>query len=277
VFKGKGLRDVASRGGRLIIPVFVTFGGCPHRCVFCDQAGITGREAPEPAEDVYDVVERHLSTWKGDGPREIAFYGGTFTALPKGLQREYLAAARGYVEDGRIDSLRLSTRPDAVSEEACALLKDYPVETVELGVQSMSDHVLRLSGRGHTAASTMEAVGFLRRAGLRVGCQFMPGLPGDTRETILGTARAIAALSPDFVRIYPTLVLRDTPLHEMYRRGDYTPWGLDEMTAVCREAAEIFGAAGIRVARMGLHPSASLRDSLVAGPFHASFRQLVGC
>jgi len=263
---------------RLIIPVFIPFGGCPHQCVFCDQAGITGRSALPDAALVRSTIEAYLSTWEasgGKGPREVAFYGGSFTGLPKEAQAEYLSTAYRYVKEGRIDSLRLSTRPDYIDPEIAAGLVGYGVAVVELGAQSMSDAVLKLSGRGHTAARTRKAVEVLKEASISVGIQIMPGLPGDTQETVLYTVEETITLAPDFVRIYPTLVLRDTPLDAMFERGEYSPWTLDEMVAVCKKAAALFKAAGINVIRMGLQPTGELTAALVAGPYHPSFRQLV--
>jgi len=263
---------------RLIIPVFIPFGGCPHQCVFCDQAGITGKAAMPGADDVRSTIEAYLHTWEasgGRGPREVAFYGGSFTGLPKEAQAEYLAVAHRYVREGRIDSLRLSTRPDYIDAEIAAGLTGYGVAVVELGAQSMSDTVLRLSGRGHTAARTRKAVDVLKEAAISVGLQIMPGLPGDTPETVLYTVEETISLAPDFVRVYPTLVLRGTPLHAMFERGEYAPWTLDEMVEVCRRAASLFRAAKIPVIRMGLQPTEELAEAIVDGPFHPSFRQLV--
>lgn len=260
---------------RLIIPIFIPFGGCTHQCVFCDQKHLTGATGLPSIEDIKRTIETYLSTWKGKGPKEAAFYGGSFTGLPLEAQQSYLDAAGEFLSFGRLDSLRLSTRPDYIDRENAAFLKSKGVGTVELGVQSMSDEVLRLSGRGHTAGHTREAVAILREAGLHVGLQFMPGLPGDTRETVIRTAMEVAALRPDFVRIYPSVVLRDTPMHRMYLNGTYSPWGLQEMVSVCAEAKRLLDEAGVPIIRMGLQTTDDLAASLVAGPFHPSFRQLV--
>jgi histone acetyltransferase (RNA polymerase elongator complex component) len=266
-----------ARKKQLIIPVFIPFGGCPHKCVFCNQAGITGESSLPSSGEVKATIYKYLSTWqgKGGGRREVAFYGGSFTGLPMALQKSYLESAYEFVINKRVDSLRLSTRPDYISGDKLAFLSDYGVETVELGVQSMSDEVLKLSGRGHGVSSTVRAVGLIKGEGFKVGLQIMPGLPGDTFASILYTARRVAELGPDFVRIYPTLVIRNTPLQRMYLDGEYTPWGLEDMVDVCREVSKLFKAAGIQVVRMGLQPTDELERSLVAGPFHPSFRQLV--
>ena len=260
---------------RLIIPVFIPFGGCTHMCVFCDQKGITGQAHMPSIEDVVATIETCLSTWKGAGRVEAAFYGGSFTALSQKAQSDYLSAAHGYIRDGRIDAIRVSTRPDCVTGEIVSFLKGYGVAIVELGAQSMSDTVLKLSGRGHTSAHTVNAVRFIKEAGITAGLQFMPGLPGDTEESVLKTTEDIIALSPGFVRVYPALVLKDTPLYRTYLDGGYAPWTLDRMARLCARVSEMLKEAGISVARMGLHPSASLVERFVAGPFHPSFRQIV--
>ena len=259
----------------LIIPVFLPFGGCPHRCVFCDQKGITGRTSIPSIEEVHSAIRGHLSTWRGGGLREVAFYGGSFTSLPFETQRTYLETAFEYVKSGLIGSVRVSTRPDSLPDSTIEFLKGYGVETVELGVQSMSDEVLRLSGRGHGALDTVNAIRLLKAHGLRVGAQFMPGLPGDTRERAVRTAEEIIRLKPDFARLYPTLILSNTPLEGMFKRGDYVPWSLDEMVEVCKVISRLFKEAGIPIVRMGLQALPSLAEAFVAGPYHPSFRQLV--
>ncbi|MBI1912190.1 MAG: radical SAM protein [Deltaproteobacteria bacterium] len=263
------------RKKQLIIPIFIPFGGCPNQCVFCDQEGITGSVNLPSIKEVTGTIDSYLSTWKGIGAKEAAFYGGSFTGLPENIQHDYLKAASKYIKAGRLDSLRLSTRPDYISEEIACYLKKYKVEIVELGVQSMSDEVLRLSGRGHTSAQTIQAVEILKEHGIKVGLQFMPGLPGDTTQTIIETTEKVILLKPDFVRVYPTIVLKNTPLHKMYLSGSYAPWTLNEMTAVCRQAMKLLNDASITVIRVGLQPTKELEESIVAGPYHPSFRQLV--
>ena len=267
---------------KLIIPIFIPFGGCKSRCVYCDQAGITGASAPPEAAAIKETVETWLSTWerkwgrKRNGrSREVAFYGGSFTALPGGEQALLLDSVAGYLGSGRIDAIRVSTRPDRITDAGIDLLKGHGVKTVELGVQSMSDTVLKLSGRGHTARNTIDAVKLLKERSIRVGLQFMPGLPGDTIESIMHTAEAIVELGPAFVRVYPTVVLKGTALEKMYSRGDYEPWPLEEMLKVCKRLSTVFSGASIPIIRMGLHPSAELERRVVAGPYHQSFADMV--
>ncbi|MBI5588724.1 MAG: radical SAM protein [Deltaproteobacteria bacterium] len=264
-----------ARKKRLIIPLFIPFGGCANQCVFCDQEGITGEVRLPTLKEVADTVHSYLSTWKGGGAKEIAFYGGSFTALPVGAQLDYLEAAFGHIIEGRVDSVRVSTRPDRVTPGIIEYLKRYGVATVELGAQSMSDEVLKASGRGHTARQTAEAVSMLKGAGLNVGLQFMPGLPADSRDSVIRTTEEIIGLKPDFVRVYPTLVFKKTPLYRMYLNGSYTPWTLEEMVEVCGKVYGLLKDAGIPIVRMGLQPTEELEKNLVAGPYHPSFRQLV--
>ncbi|TAN63340.1 radical SAM protein [bacterium] len=260
---------------QLIIPVFIPFAGCAHQCVYCDQPSITATEVQPDTSTIVSIVERHLSTWKHEGRIEIAFYGGTFTALSKEAQSAFLKTAYVYVKAGRVHAIRISTRPDFITNEILELLIGYGVDTVELGAQSMCDDVLTKSGRGHTADDTVRAVSLLRARGFKTGIQFMPGLPGDSEATINESAKKIAALSPDFIRIYPTVVLKNTPLYKMFLSGKYIPWPLDKMVRVCKTAALIFAAKGIPIIRMGLQQTAALEENIVAGPHHPSFRQLV--
>jgi histone acetyltransferase (RNA polymerase elongator complex component) len=260
----------------MIIPIFIPHAGCPHQCVFCNQKKITGRQVVEPSA-IPGVIWRYLGTAAGSGTHEIAFYGGTFTALPAALRKAYLDAAIPFIRSGRIKSIRLSTRPDAITAEILSELKTYGVATVELGVQSMDDRVLAASGRGHTAQDTIRAVGLLKEYGFRTGLQLMPGLPGDSEETFLRTVAGAIALKPDFVRIYPALVIRDTPLEQLHKEGRFTPLALDNAVELCCQALILFESAGIDVIRIGLQPSEELEreGTIVAGPFHPAFRQLV--
>jgi len=261
----------------MIIPFFITHAGCPHQCVFCNQKNITGNNEPPDASSIHLTISRYLEALRDDEVVQVAFYGGSFTALPLAAQTAYLEAVRPFIRSGNIESIRLSTRPDSITADILALLKQYGVATVELGAQSMDDGVLLLSGRGHSAADTVKAVALLREHHFAVGLQLMPGLPGDTPETFQRTLAQVIALKPDFVRIYPALVIKETPLAELYRSGRYTPLSLDDAVQLCHRAVAQFEAAGIEVIRVGLQPTAELErpGTIIAGPWHPAFRQLV--
>ncbi|MBQ7624093.1 MAG: radical SAM protein [Clostridia bacterium] len=255
-----------------VIPIFIPHLGCPNACVFCNQRRIAQERAPETHE-VKSIIEEALKT--SDKP-QVSFYGGSFTAIDPSLQEEYLSAAYMFYKAGLIDSVRLSTRPDAIDESVIARLKKYGVKTVELGVQSMDDRVLSLSKRGHTAADCERAANALKAAGFEVILQIMPGLPGASRENDLETAKRVAALSPAGVRIYPVCVIRDTELCDMYERGEYKPLTCDEAADLCADIFDVFVEKNIPVVRIGLNPTEELSGgAAVAGAYHPAMGQLV--
>ncbi|HTP05065.1 MAG TPA: radical SAM protein [Nitrospirota bacterium] len=261
----------------MIIPFFIPHSGCPHQCIFCNQKKITGQHEIPDATRLPQKINGYLRNDRSDNPAQIAFYGGSFTALPQDTQKAFLEAVRPFIRSGRIRSIRLSTRPDCISREVLDLLNEYHVETIELGAQSMDDRVLMLSGRGHTEADTVNAVTLLGKYNFTVGLQLMPGLPGDSAHGFLNTVNKTIALKPDFVRLYPTIVIKDTPLEELYHTGRYVPLSFDETVSLCRDALTRFEQNGIKVIRIGLQPTEELRKpgTIVAGPYHPSFRQHV--
>ena len=264
----------------LIIPIFITHAGCPHRCLFCDQEKITAqpRHLTRP-QQVRETLDAAIGAKGFDPSRnpELAFYGGTFTGLKKAHMESLLKAAAPYVHSGLVKSIRISTRPDSLDEQRLALLKDYGVTTVELGAQSMNDHVLALSRRGHTAGDTAATVRMLKDYGFKVGIQLMPGLPGDSREAFLATTRKVLALRPHMVRLYPALVIRGTGLARMHGEGLYRPFSLGEAVDLCVESVLLFEGNGIPVIRIGLMSSPSLlkKGRIVTGPWHPAFGFLV--
>jgi histone acetyltransferase (RNA polymerase elongator complex component) len=262
----------------MIIPFFIPHVGCPHQCVFCNQNNITGQNHPEDASFIPGKIKRYLSTHDSNEPVEIAFYGGSFTALPLEAQQAYLEIVRPFIQAGDIRNIRLSTRPDCISGEILPLLKKHHVSVIELGAQSMDDEVLIHSGRGHRAEDTVKAVGLLKNRGFEVGLQLMPGLPDDTANDFLEkTIDAVIPIKPDFIRLYPALVIKNTPLEELYNKGRYTPLTLDEAVTLCRDAVMKFEQAGIPVIRVGLQPTEELErpGTILAGPYHPAFGQLV--
>ena len=259
-----------------IIPVFIPHTGCPMDCVFCNQKRISGSLLPAGAEDVRRETEAALKKLPSDARPQIAFYGGSFTAIPMGQQRELLESAQDFIRDGRVSSIRLSTRPDAIDAERLAFLHEYGVETIELGSQSMDDGVLLASNRGHTAADTVRAAELIRSSGFRLILQMMTGLPGSNDEKDLATARAILSLRPDGVRIYPTVIVRDTALYDMWRAGRYREHTVEDAVRVCARILPLFQAAGIPVIRLGLNPTDELSGGgAVAGAYHPALGELV--
>jgi histone acetyltransferase (RNA polymerase elongator complex component) len=266
-------------GGCFVVPVFLPHAGCPHRCVFCNQNTLARPSPGRPPSQDWRTAAVDFLRFRGARRTrsEIAFYGGTFLGLPGQRLRELLAEAAALVREHRLDGIRFSTRPDSVSEATLAIVADYPVSTVELGAQSMSDAVLQESGRGHTAEDTEQAVDLLQRRGYRVGLQLMVGLPGDDDERLAETGRRIAALAPDFIRIYPTLVLAGSELEARFRTGRYHPLSLDRAVELSAALYRFFRASRIPVARTGLQATRDLDPggAVVAGPHHPAFGQLV--
>lgn len=260
------------------IPIFVPELACPNRCIFCNQHSISGcRQQPEP-DEVREIILKHLKTIPvRDSHIEVGFFGGSFTGIETELQEKYLSIAYEFLIIGQIHGIRLSTRPDYINTEALSLLKRYGVSTIELGAQSLDDEVLRLSGRGHTAADVEKASGMIRSAGFKLGLQMMTGLPGDTVEKSLNTARRIVELGACCTRIYPTLVIKGTDLEKLWHKGEYQPQSMEDAIELSVRLLEIFREGNVDVIRVGLHPSEGLLDEneMLAGPFQPSFREMV--
>lgn len=261
-----------------IIPIFIPHLGCPNDCVFCNQKKITARTKPLDREHMTDMIERYLKTINGRGIEtvEIAFFGGSFTGIPAEQQREYLSVAKEYKDRGLIKKIRLSTRPDYISEEILDGLKRYGADIIELGVQSFDEEVLRLSNRGHGREAVFAAAGLIKGHGFELGLQLMIGLPGDTREKSVQSAKEAANIGPSAARLYPTVIIRDTELYRMYLRGEYSPLTLEEAVGITKEMYRILTASGINVIRIGLKSTDLIRENgEIAGGYHPAFRQLV--
>ncbi len=258
-----------------ILPIFVPHQGCPHTCVFCNQHHISGETDIVSAETVKQAI------WKAALPpsgakRQLAFYGGSFTAIPVERQQELLAAAKEALDAGMIDSVRLSTRPDAVDDAVLDRLRAFGVATIELGAQSMNDEVLRLSGRGHTAADVERAARLIRESGFELILQMMTGLPGDTPERAAETAKKLIELQPAGVRIYPTVIVKDTALYELWKAGRYREHTVEDAVAFCAGILPLFEQADIPVIRLGLNPTEELSGGeAVAGAYHPALGELV--
>jgi histone acetyltransferase (RNA polymerase elongator complex component) len=261
---------------QVTIPVFIPHSGCPQKCVFCNQWKSSGCRETADAASVRRKIEEYLRHIPESVIRiEVAFFGANFTGIPDTQQRELLAAALLCKEQGLVQGIRLSTRPDYITEEGLELLQRYSVDTVELGVQSFYDDILTAAGRGHSVSDVYRAVRSLSERGIGFVLQLMTGLPGDTREASFASARFAAELKPEGVRIFPAVVLRDTGLEEMYRRGRYAPLSLEEAVDRCAEMYRIITDSGIPVIRTGLHPLENDTESVIAGPYHTAFGFLV--
>ncbi|MBR9979527.1 MAG: radical SAM protein [Desulfatitalea sp.] len=262
-----------------VVPVFIPHAGCPHRCAFCNQHSTTGQGTSMPTVSAIRTAIQDFLAHRRDPrrPTEIAFYGGSFLGLPREQVQLLLTTATRFVQQGQADGIRFSTRPDTIDPPRLAWLAPFPVTTVELGVQSMSDPVLESVDRGHTAADTCRAIALLKARPYQLGLQMMVGLPGDTPEASLATAHQLAGLAPDFVRIYPALVLRGSRLARWYLRGQYTPMDLEATVTLVAALFQIFARHAIPVIRMGLQATANLTDSdqIIAGPFHPAFGERV--
>ncbi len=257
-----------------IIPVFIPHLGCPHACVFCDQKTIAGEDrAPEPSE-VRDILRRGIEL-SGKGA-ELAFYGGSFSAIDGKLQEAYLETARPFLDSGDIAAIRCSTRPDAIDDEVLDRFRRYGLQTVELGAQSMDDRVLLLSGRGHTAEMTKTASSRIKKAGFDLILQLMCGLPGATRESDRRSAEEAAALEPDGMRIYPVVVVKGPALERMMHAGEYIPLSIEEAVERSADMMEIFEEKKIPAIRIGLNPNRELTGGMaVAGAYHPALGEMV--
>ncbi len=259
-----------------VLPVFVPHLGCPHACVFCNQRRISGQSRPVTAESVEKIIRGALEAPTHGAKRQLAFYGGSFTAIPEQMQLELLQAAHGAILRGEIDSIRLSTRPDAVDASVLDRLRRYGVRTIELGAQSMDEEVLRLSGRGHSAEDVRRASVLIREQGFELILQMMTGLPGDSPEKSIETARELIRLRPDGVRIYPTVVVKDTELYDMWQRGEYRAHTVEDAVSLCAKLLPLFERAGIPVIRLGLNPTGELSGgAAAAGAYHPALGELV--
>lgn len=265
-----------------IIPIFVPHLGCPNECTFCNQRKISGQLKDVTEKDVRDTIEYYLSSFKEkDTYKEVAFFGGSFTAIDEELQEKLLSVAYEYVKDKKIDGIRVSTRPDCIDRRVLKRLKKYKVKTIELGVQSTNNYILQKCKRGHTFEDVKKASKLIRWKGFTLGHQMMVGLPESTKLDELNTARDLAKLKSKIVRIYPVLVIRGTELEKEYKEGKYEPLTVEQAVERCKELCYFFGKKKINVIRVGLQNTDTICNpnnkgsEVVAGPYHETFRQLV--
>ncbi len=262
-----------------IIPIFISHRGCPNDCVFCNQKKITARQGDVTEEDIKNTIKTYLSTLDNMNMDtiELSFFGGSFTGIPMEEQSRFLAIAYDYKKRGIIDKIHMSTRPDYIDKNILDNLKRFSVDVIELGVQSFDDSVLQKSNRGHNAAVVYDACNLIKEYGFSLGIQLMIGLPGDSLESCIYSARETVKIAPDSARLYPTIIIEDTELLEMYKRGEYMPLTLDEAVSTTKEMYRILDDAGINILRVGLKSTDIINEngSITGGTYHPAFRQLV--
>ena len=265
-----------------IIPIFVPHLGCPNDCIFCNQKSISGQKTNMTKEKAKKIIDDYLKSMTDENAQiEIAFFGGSFTAIETERQEELLQTAYEYVKSGKVESIRVSTRPDCIDKEILKRLKKYKVKTIELGVQSANDYILKRANRGHTFEDVKKASKLIRWYGLKLGHQMMVGLPESTRIDEINTAKALVKLKPKMIRIYPVLVVKNTKLEEEYEQGIYEPLSVVQAVEICKEIVRIFADKKIDIIRIGLQSTDEISDpqneksEVVAGPYHPAFRQLV--
>ncbi len=256
------------------ISIFIPHVGCPHQCSFCDQRTISGAQHLPDGNEVREICSQALAEIKSPENTEIAFFGGSFTAIPRDYMTELLEAAEEFVGEGKFSGIRCSTRPDCIDDEILSLLKQSGVTAIELGAQSMSEKVLELNERGHTSADVVKAAGLIKKYGFELGLQMMTGLYGSSVQTDMETFNKLAELCPAVMRIYPVVILSGTKLAELYKSGEYVPYSFDEAVELCSEILQYADEKGIRVIKCGLHASEFVEQDMVGGFYHPAFREL---
>lgn len=276
-YQESSVKDSSSYRKHVNIPIFISHEGCPNDCVFCNQRKITAKTKAMTIHEVSDQINIYSSTLDDSTYIELAFFGGSFTGIEEHLQESYLKLAAEYKRAGKIQAIRLSTRPDYISKDILDRLKLYEVDTVELGVQSLDEKVLKASNRGHLLSDVYQAVGLIKAYGFQLGIQLMVGLPEDTKELSILSSKLTALLKPNFVRIYPTLVIKETELLILFQQGKYSPLSIEEAVDWTKEMYQVFLKNQIPVIRIGLQPTDLITEGkeVLYGPFHPAFRQLV--
>lgn len=243
-----------------IIPIFVPHLGCPNDCIFCNQKSISGESKQVTKEDVRRIIEEHLKYVKENSKVEIAFFGGSFTGIDEEKQNELLRTACEYIKQGKAESIRISTRPDYIDKSILKRLKKYKVKTIELGVQSANDYILKKAGRGHTFEDVKKASKLIRLYGFYLGHQMMVGLPESTHLDEINTAKQLIKLKPKMVRIYPVLVIKNTKLEKDYEEGKYKALTVVQAVETCKELVKLFAKKNIEVIRIGLQPTDTITN-----------------
>lgn len=258
------------------ISFFIPHLGCPHKCTFCNQRSISGSPSSVSPDEVKTIASREAKRMTEEQRKntEIAFFGGSFTAIPRDLMTEYLSAAYGVVSKYGLYGIRISTRPDCISDDVLDILGEFGVRDIELGAQSTDDRVLELNGRGHSAEDIFKASEMIKARGFSLGLQIMPGLYGDTDKTIKKTVEDVIKIKPATVRVYPTVVVKNTELHRLYEEGKFIPLSTGHASEICARMIIEFRENGIEIIKMGLHSETTLQRDVIAGPFHPAFKEL---
>lgn len=273
------------------LSIFVPHAGCKNQCSFCDQRSISGTQNPPTAQYVQELCDKFLpkqETGKletGDTDNnitlsgkdyEIAFFGGSFTAIDRQYMLQLLQAAYPFVQSKRAGGIRVSTRPDAINQEVLDILKAFGVTSIELGAQSMQDEVLAVNLRGHSQQDVVDAARLIKQNGFSLGLQMMTGMYGQKKykSCAIDTAQKFVKLKPDTVRIYPTMTLENTLLEKFYKSGEYIPPTLEETVDICVSLIDIFDKNDIKIIKLGLHSDDNMQQKIVAGAYHPAFKEL---
>ncbi|MBR3870950.1 MAG: radical SAM protein [Clostridia bacterium] len=256
------------------IALFIPHMGCPHKCTFCNQNAIAASSKMPTGEDIERAVDEALKSRPSD-ELEIAFFGGSFTCISEKSMREYLDCAQRLVDRYKLHGIRFSTRPDGIDKRIMDIVSGYSVTAIELGAQSMDEEVLDICERGHTVQDTYEAAKLISEKGIELVLQMMTGLHGSTVDKDIKSAEMIASLNPTAVRIYPAIVFKNTKMNDAYQKGEYTPQSLDEAVTLCKQLCVFFESRNISIIKLGLNAEKDFDDTMVAGPYHPAFRELV--
>jgi len=259
------------------VAFFIPHIGCPNKCSFCDQNSISGKQSAPTTDEIRETLTIAIKSMPKDVLKksEIAFFGGSFTAIDKNLMVSYLECVQQFIGENMFCGIRISTRPDAINKDILDILKTYNVSSIELGAQSMSDEVLLKNMRGHTVNDVISSAKLIKEYGFSLGLQMMTGLYADNEEGALSTAQKIISLKPDTVRIYPTVVLKGTYLEKLFNKGQYTPFNVEQTVFLCAKLLNLFEDNDIKVIRVGLHDQPSLKENFVAGAYHPALGELI--
>ena len=272
------LKNFINKDKQYTIPIFIPHKGCPNSCIFCNQKKISGQIKNVDLSDVDNIIKTYLSYYKDQSKKiEIAFFGGSFTGIDINLQIDYLKVAKKYIDNGEVNSIRLSTRPDYISEEILVMLKEYGVDTIELGVQSMDDKILSIAKRGHTSQDVIRASKLIKKYNIRLGHQIMIGLPNSTMETEIYTIKECLKLKPTQLRIYPVYVIEDSELYDMYNSREYTPLSIAEAVKRCVAVVKECQSEDVAIIRLGLQSTSEITssNSNIFGPVCDNFAEYV--